>query len=142
MSRRKLLRIAAAAVRESRKAGIDIPRQLTKRSKKKRFIVDDEAMEEMKQNRKDLKSQRRNVDSSDYDRPEQAKFTWDFQPGQLVKIKQNPGKRTLSMLGYSGIKPGDSGIIVEISGDILNVLGPNGLQSWRASWVWDITDDE
>ena len=147
MSRKKLLRRAAAAVRQARTAGVDIPRQLTKRSKKQRIVVDEDVLEEMKETRKKLKKSKKEAIRDtpyhdDYAPPPKATFSWDFEPGQLVKIKQNPGRRSLSMMGYSNIKPGDSGVIVEVNGSYLSVLGPNGLQNWKASWVWNISDDE
>ena len=147
MSRKKLLRRAAAAVRQARAEGVDIPRQLTKRSKKKRTVVDEDVLEKLKNARKELKKNRKAAirDSPNHDdfapRPK-ATFSWGFEPGQLVTIKANPGKRALSMMRYSGTKPGDSALIVEVNGDNINVMGPNGMQTWRCSWVWNISDDE
>mgnify|MGYP001277421758 CR=1 FL=1 len=147
MSRKKLLRRAAAAVRQARAEGVDIPRQLTKRSKKQRIIVDDDVLEEMKETRKKLKKSKKEATRDtpyhdDFKAPPKATFSWDFEPGQLVRIKTNPGRRALSMMRYSGVKPGDSGLVVEVSGDYISILGPNGMQSWKCSWVWDVTEDE
>jgi hypothetical protein len=144
MKRSKILNKAILAARLARADGEGIPKLLTKRSKANRRIIDDEVLKEMKQNRKSEKEQRRQIQvEEDIRLPStQPKLTWDYIPGQLVKIKQNPGKRALSMLGYSGIKPGDSGIIIEKEGKWLKVLGPQGLQTWCASWIWNITDDE
>jgi len=144
MKRSKILNKAILAVRLARADGESIPKLLTKRSKGNRRIVDDEVLKEMKQNRKSEKEQRRQIQvEEDIRLPStQPKLTWDYSPGQLVKIKQNPGKRTLSMLRFYGIKPGDSGIIIEKEGKWLKVLGPQGLQTWGAHWIWDITDDE
>ena len=147
MSRKKLLRRAAAAVRLARKEGVDIPRQLTKRSKKQRIVVDDDVLEKMKDARKKLKKSKKAAIRDtpfhdDYTPPPKPTFSWDFEPGQLVKIKANPGRRALSYMGLRGIKPGDSALIVEVHKNHLNVMGPNGMQSWQCSWVWDISDDE
>ena len=148
MSRKKLLRRAAAAVRQARAEGVDIPRQLTKRSKKKRTIVDDNVLEELKNARKKLKKSRKEAirDTPYHDDFKntgfRAKFSWDFQPGQLVTIKQNPGKHALHMMKWRGVNPGDSGLVIESVGDDIKVMGPHGMQSWRCSWVWDITEDE
>ena len=106
MSRKKLLRRAAAAVRQARAEGVDIPRQLTKRSKKKRTVVDEDVLEKLKNARKELKKNRKAAirDTPNHDdfapRPK-ATFSWGFEPGQLVTIKANPGKRALSMMRYS-----------------------------------------
>ena len=147
MSRKKLLRRAAAAVRQARAEGVDIPRQLTKRSKKKRTIVDDNVLEEIKNARKKLKKSKKSAIRDtpyhdDYTPPPKATFSWDFQPGQLVTIKQNPGKHALHMMKWRGVNPGDSGLVIESVGDDIKVMGPHGMQSWRCSWVWDITEDE
>jgi len=147
MNRKKMLRLAAAAVKKSRAEGADIPRQLTKRSKKQRMVIDDDVLEEMKENRKKLKKSKKEAIRDtpyhdDFAPPPTETFSWGFEPGQLVRIKQNPGRRSLSMMRYSGVKPGDSGLVVEIKGDYISVLGPNGMQSWRCSWVWDVTEDE
>lgn len=147
MSRKKLLRRAAAAVRHARNEGVDIPRQLTKRSKKQRTVVDEDVLEEMKNARKELKKSKKTAIRDtpyhdDYTPPPKATFSWGFEPGQLVTIKANPGQRALSMMRFNGTKPGDSALIVEVNGDNINVMGPNGMQSWRCSWVWNISDDE
>lgn len=147
MNRKKLLRKAAAAVRLARKDGVDIPRQLTKRSKKQRVVVDDTVLEEMKIARKELKNSKKAAIRDtryhdDYTPPPKAIFSWGFEPGQLVTVKANPGRRALSMMRFSGIEPGASALVVEVKGDYINVMGPNGVQSWRCSWVWNISDDE
>ena len=147
MSRKKLLRKALAAARIARQEGVDIPRQLTKRSKKQRTIVDDTVLEEMKIARKELKSNRKAAIRDtpyhdDYVPPPKATFSWNFEPGQLVTIKSNPGRRSLSMMRHYGVKPGDSALVVEFTGDYINVIGSNGMQTWKCSWVWNITDEE
>ena len=76
---------------------------------------------------------------------------WFFQPGTLVTIKDTRNSQRLWSFDRLGIKPGDTGVVVETehtrgyrgkqSGSIVNVLGPNGLQEWSATWVF-IEDDD
>ena len=80
-----------------------------------------------------------------------SRVEWFFEPGTLVTIKETRVSSRLWAFENLGIGPGDTGIVVEAdaernyrgkeSGRCVNVLGPNGLQQWDASWVFIKEDD-
>ena len=80
-----------------------------------------------------------------------SRVEWFFEPGPLVTIKETRITSRLWSFENLGIAPGDTGIVVEAddfrgydgkqSGRCVNVLGPNGLQQWDASWVFIKEED-
>ena len=75
----------------------------------------------------------------------ECRVEWNFPAGTLVTIKEpTRALRFGRNLEYLGLTPGDTGVVVETEdspfggrqrGRWVQVLGPQGLQDWDATWL-------
>ena len=107
----------------------------------------DDSKKEFRKNKKAF-AQKKMIEEIESD---VSRVEWFFEPGTLVTIKETRISSRLWAFENLGISPGDTGIVVEAddfrghtgkqSGRCVNVLGPNGLQQWDASWVFIKEED-
>ncbi len=74
-----------------------------------------------------------------------CRIEWNYPAGTLVTIKEPTlTNRFGRYLEHLGLSPGDTGVVVETEdspyrgrqrGRYVEVLGPQGLQSWDATWL-------
>jgi len=76
---------------------------------------------------------------------DEVRIEWNYPAGTLVTIKEpNRTNNFTWYLNDLGISPGDTGVVVETEdspyrgrqrGRHISVLGPQGLQTWDATWL-------
>ena len=135
-----IIREALAQVRKARAESEEKPQN--HQTPKRQIEYDDEGYKALKARKKeagdDFKTTKQKIHNPHNDLGTvRKKFSWSFNPGDLVKIKSNLPKNSyaLRQIEQLNIYPGAVGVIVEEHGKYLKVMGPMGLQTWLAGWV-------
>ena len=145
---RMILKSAVSQMREFRakaeEEGIELPSTKKGRSK---FDFDQDGYSALKENRKNsgksLRDAKRNLrrESLKEKQDTSPKFSWSFEEGELVEIKESAFRKNKNIMNELCLYPGAVGVIVETQdgwtrkSNYINVLGPTGLQRWKSSWV-------
>ena len=144
---RMILKKAAAQIRAARKAALKNGEEWTNptRNLDKEINYDgyQEMMDERKERGDDLRTARKKISAeARKSRSTKPWITWNFNDGELVKIKGSAYKKYKALMDSMGIFAGAVGVIVENddssiheSGKLLRVMGPMGFQQWSAAWV-------